>query len=75
MYEWFINDWVHLVAVEPDTNRFYYFKDGDFTEYIPLAQEPALLKDVHALFESAKKMETNQTADASREHLPIHLLN
>lgn len=75
MYEWFINDWVHLVAVDPETRRFHYFKEGTFSEYTPLAQEPALLQDVHAFLESALKMETNQTTDATRENLRVHLLN
>jgi uncharacterized protein YbcC (UPF0753/DUF2309 family) len=74
MYEWFINEWVHLIAMEPETNRFYYFKEGAFTEYTP-ATQIASLTDVHGLMESSKKMETNQIADATKENLPVYLLN
>jgi uncharacterized protein len=30
-YEWFKNQWVHLVAVEPETLEMYHFKEGEFT--------------------------------------------
>jgi uncharacterized protein YbcC (UPF0753/DUF2309 family) len=75
MYEWFINEWVHLAVVHPETNQFFYFKEGAFGAYTPLKQETGLLQDVHALLESSLKMETNQTADATRENLPVYLLN
>ena len=35
VYEWFINEWVHLVAIDPDTNQFFYFKKGEFVLYWP----------------------------------------
>jgi uncharacterized protein len=73
MYEWFINEWVHLVAVNPETGSFFCFREGAFTEYLP-DSKTGLLKDVNALFESAKKMETNETVDATQENLPVHLL-
>jgi len=41
MYEWYINDWVHMMAIHPETNQFYYFKDGDFTEYTPVTKKVA----------------------------------
>lgn len=75
MYEWFINEWVHLSVIDPVTNQTYYFKEGSFTAYTPLQKETKPLRDVNALFESSRKMETNQTADAVRENLPVYLLN
>jgi uncharacterized protein YbcC (UPF0753/DUF2309 family) len=75
MYEWFINEWVHLAVVNPETNQFYYFKEGDFTAYTPLQQDTSVLQDVNALLESSLKMETNRTADATRENLPVYLLS
>ncbi len=75
MYEWFINDWVHLVVVNPETHKFYYFKDGVFSEYIPMTENIASVADFHSLIESAPEMETNQTVDATRENLPVYLLN
>ncbi len=75
MYEWFANEWVHVVAAEPGTGLFHYFKDGAFTVYDPVCDHIKPLKDVHSFLESSKKMETNQIADATKENLPVHLLN
>ena len=75
MYEWFINDWVHLVVVNPETNRLLYFKDGKFSEYIPILNKTDSVHDFNALLESAKEMETNQIADATKENLPVYILN
>ena len=36
MYEWFKNEWVHLVAIHPETHQTYYFKNGAFALYEPL---------------------------------------
>ncbi|MEJ7738796.1 MAG: DUF2309 domain-containing protein [Chitinophagaceae bacterium] len=75
MYEWFINEWVHLVVVNPDTNHFSYFKDGTFSTYTPLTKKIDSIKDIHTLIETAKEMETNQIADATLENLPVYLHN
>lgn len=37
-YEWFINEWINLVAFHPETREFYLFKDGAFVPYQPLAK-------------------------------------
>lgn len=75
MYEWFINDWIHLVVVHPETNKFLYFKEGAFTEYVPLTKEMKIVKDVNNLMESAKEMETNYIVDATQENLPVYSLH
>nr|HPH21986.1 Na-translocating system protein MpsB [Haliscomenobacter sp.] len=75
MYEWFINEWVHLVAVNPETNQFYYFKAGAFAPYPLLTQHTAVVQDFHTLIETANEMETNQIADATQENLPVFTLN
>lgn len=74
MYEWFINDWVHLVAIHPETNRFFYFQEGTFRPYVPLAQHIAPAQDFDTLIETAKEMETNQIADATQENLAVYTL-
>jgi uncharacterized protein YbcC (UPF0753/DUF2309 family) len=33
VYEWFINEWVHLVAVHPETRECFVFTNGTFTTY------------------------------------------
>lgn len=75
MYEWYINEWIHLVAINPETNRFYYFSKGSFIEYTPVTNEINTTKDVISLVESAKEMETNNTVDATIENLPIYLID
>ncbi|MCC6279386.1 MAG: DUF2309 domain-containing protein [Saprospiraceae bacterium] len=74
MYEWFINEWVHLVAADPATGQFFYFKEGHFTPYKPLTEQIEAAQDFHTLVETATEMETNQIADATRENLPVFLL-
>ncbi|MDP1727237.1 MAG: DUF2309 domain-containing protein [Bacteroidota bacterium] len=74
MYEWFINEWVHLVVLNPETNEFNYFKDGTFTKYIPLTRDFNIMKDLNALLETAQEMETNYIVDATRENLPVYAL-
>ncbi len=75
MYEWFINEWVHLVSVDPATNELFYFKEGEFIPYKTLAKEIHFFKDVHTLLEEAKEMETNHITHATQENLPVYLHN
>jgi uncharacterized protein YbcC (UPF0753/DUF2309 family) len=74
MYEWFINEWVHLVSVNPDTNQLSYFTEGQFTPYHTSAREIHFFKDVHTLLENAKEMETNHIVHATQENLPVFLI-
>jgi uncharacterized protein YbcC (UPF0753/DUF2309 family) len=75
MYEWFINEWVHLVVVHPETGHFLYFRNGSFRQYEPLKKQIEDVTDIHALIENAPEMETNETTDATRENLPVYSLN
>jgi uncharacterized protein len=76
VYEWFINEWVHLVAIHPDTNEFHYFKNGAFTQYVPLNEKTNAITDIHSFLEEAvsKEMKTNYIGDATHENLPVHVL-
>lgn len=71
MYEWYINEWVHLVALDPATKQFHYFNHGQFSPYQPLKTKTEVVKDFHRLVENASGMETNQIADATTENLPV----
>jgi len=75
MYEWYRNEWIHLVALDPATKKLFRYKEGAFSEYTPLLPEPGILQDVLTLFESAEKMKTNKIADATRENLAVQVLN
>ncbi len=73
MYEWYNNEWVHLIAVNPENNSYSYFKNGEFVPYHTLAKVIHFFKDVNSLIEGAKEMETNHIVHATQENLPVYL--
>lgn len=74
LYEWFINDWVHLVAMRPETHTFHYFSKGHFHAYHPLADRIHKTDNLLHLIENAREMETNHILHATQENLPVHIL-
>jgi uncharacterized protein len=74
VYEWFINEWVHLVAIHPINNEYFYFKAGQFIPYSPLAKQVNFISDMEHFIESANGMTSNHIVDATRENLSVHLL-
>ncbi len=62
VYEWFINEWVHLVAVNPETRQLYFFKEGAFKEYHPFKRQVEAIKDFVPIIE------------ATQENLPVYLI-
>jgi uncharacterized protein YbcC (UPF0753/DUF2309 family) len=62
-YEWFINEWVHLVTMNPETKELHEFKDGAFVPYIPLTNQLDTVKDLSVLLES------------TQENFPVYLIN
>lgn len=75
MYEWYLNEWVHIVALHPGTNEFYYYKNGAFIPYKAPEQIIHSIDDIEKFVEKAKEMETNYIVDATRENLPVYTLN
>jgi uncharacterized protein YbcC (UPF0753/DUF2309 family) len=73
MYEWYINEWVNLVSINPDTKEISIFKEGHFVPYKTLAKEIHFYKDIHSLLEESKEMETNDIVHATQENLPVYL--
>jgi uncharacterized protein YbcC (UPF0753/DUF2309 family) len=61
-YEWFINEWVHLTVINPDTKELFVFKDGQFKNYTPLK------KDIQPVNDFSKLMETEI------ENLPVYTI-
>jgi len=53
-YEWFINEWVNLVVVNPETKELSVFKDGAFTPYITLKKDIQKISDLDVLLESTQ---------------------
>ncbi len=62
MYEWFINEWVHLVSIHPETREFYMFKEGAFSLYHPIEQTIETVNDLTPILE------------AQEENLPVYLI-
>jgi uncharacterized protein len=75
MFEWYGNEWVHIVAIHPETRQYYYLKNGVFQLYTPLTSGIPTITDFNKFVESAREMVTNEIADATVENLPIHSLN
>jgi len=74
LYEWFINEWVHLVVFHPVEKKFYVFKKGVFISYTPLTKEIAIVDDVPQMLESVEKMKSNYILDATKENISVLLL-
>jgi uncharacterized protein YbcC (UPF0753/DUF2309 family) len=60
MYEWFINEWVHLVTINPETKELSVFKDGTFTPYLPLKTSIPVTQDMNSIIEN------------HRDNIPVH---
>ncbi len=75
VFEWYKNEWVHIAALHPGEKCFYYFKNGAFEKYEPITGKLDTIDDMLTFIESAKEMETNHIADATKENLPVHLLS
>lgn len=61
-YEWFINEWVHLVTVHPETREFAVFKNGAFTPYTPLKNK-------------IEKVNLSSVLEEHHDNLPVYLIN
>lgn len=75
LYEWFINDWVHLVAMNPETGSFHYFREGNFIPYEPLTKEIKKISSFTDFVESAPEMESGAIGHATKENLPVYLID
>lgn len=62
-YEWFLNDWVKLVAVQPETYQLFAFNNGELKPYTPLKTNLTSISNLAALFET------------EQDNLPVMLLN
>jgi uncharacterized protein YbcC (UPF0753/DUF2309 family) len=78
LYEWFANEWVHLLAIHPDTNEFYFFRKGKFVPYQPLSTPIEHINNMQQHVEKAAKeraMPTNYIVDATKENLPVSIID
>ena len=77
VFEWYKNEWVHIVALHPEEKQFYYFKNGMFEKYQPItnAKEIGTIHNMEEFIEDAREMETNHIVHATEENLPVYLLD
>lgn len=77
VFEWYKNEWVHIVALHPEEKQFYYFRNGAFERYEPItdAGEIKTIHNMEEFIEEAKEMETNSIVHATEENLPVYLLD
>jgi uncharacterized protein len=77
VFEWYNNEWVHIAALHPQEQQFYYFKKGAFEKYNPItaASEIGTIHNMETFIEGAKEMETNHIVHATEENLPVYLLD
>jgi uncharacterized protein YbcC (UPF0753/DUF2309 family) len=61
-YEWFINEWVNLVVVNPETKELFSFQKGEFVPYNPLTKDLQKISDITPLLES------------TQENFPVYLI-
>lgn len=74
LYHWFSNDWIHLIAVDPERKTLHRFANGAFAPYVPVTKQVPEIADVAGIIEESTLMETNHILDATGEHIPVHVL-
>ncbi len=76
VYEWYKNEWVHLVSINPLNRSIHYFKDGNFQPYQPILGDDEIqtISNLEDFIESAAEMKTNHIIHATKENLPVYLL-
>jgi uncharacterized protein YbcC (UPF0753/DUF2309 family) len=60
-YEWFKNDWVKLVAVQPKTKELFVFEDENFVTYDPIQEVNFILDEL-------------KLAEITKENLPVGII-
>lgn len=72
MYEWFEKGWIHLVAISPEDNKLYLFRNGEFEPYVPL-REVLRTEDINQIIEQREGMKSNHILDATEENIPTYV--
>lgn len=62
LYEWFINEWVHLVVIAPEDKTLWRFSEVSFHIYKPTVQTVTSVDNLATIFEQQS------------ENLPVYLL-
>ena len=62
-YEWFENEWVVLMVVNPESGELHFFRNGKLQPYMP---EPFALDIIS---------EVSEVLETATENLPVLVLN
>jgi len=52
VYEWFINEWVNIAVIHPETHELSVFKEGQFYPYQPLQKTVEKVSDITPILEA-----------------------
>lgn len=74
-YEFFDNEWVRIVSVNPETREVSLLRNGVFVPYQPLTRNVDIVSDINALVESARVSESTDIVEATEENLPVGIMN
>ena len=61
-YEWFLNEWVLLVSVHPESKDLMKFKNGEFVSYQPACDQVNQVKEMVPILESTD------------QNIPVHII-
>lgn len=50
--EWFSNEWIHLIVIEPETKKLYRFANGKFIPYTPCSEGVKEINDLNSVIET-----------------------
>ena len=77
VFEWYRNEWVHIVALHPEEQQFYLFRNAAFEKYDPITSDSEIgtIHNMEEFIEGAREMETNHIVHATEENLPVYLLD
>ena len=62
-YEWYENNWLNLVVLNPETKQYSVFQKGQFKDYIPVDLNIERVTNVNSVIES------------THLNLPVYLIN
>jgi uncharacterized protein YbcC (UPF0753/DUF2309 family) len=64
-YDWYLNNWMHIVALNPETGAPFLFKNGEFIPYEILTKNIEKITDINAVIENSNSM----------ENIPVYLIS
>jgi uncharacterized protein YbcC (UPF0753/DUF2309 family) len=73
--DWYYKNWIHLVAMNPNDKIMYKYDKGSFVKYAPLTKRVEKMNNFEHLFENAEEMSAFKIENATKENLPVYLIN